>query len=153
MSHSIRCSGVRIQHYAAKANKDYRFVSGRRCKFLSHNFITLAKLHHPPVQRSCQLLSSKSCLRYWTVSDKHTQNHGYVVMLAVTNSSAVQHKTPPCLCRKIRRCQRGWGHWHPCLCSSVTVSLLVPSCFQLTRPPSLPFRITLELESTALALM
>ncbi len=104
-------SGVRIWHYAAKANEDYRFVSGQRCKFLSHNSITLAKLHHPPVQeRSCQLLSAKSCSRYLTTSNKHTQDHGFVVMPAAANSPTVQHETPPCLCHKNWRRQRGWGH-------------------------------------------
>ncbi len=148
-------AGVSIWHYAAKANEDHGSVSEelegwRKC--LSHNSITLAELHHPPVRRSCQSLSAKSYSRYLMASDKRTQNHGYVVMPVVANSPAVQHETPSCLRRKNRGCQRGWGHWHPCLCSSATVSFLVLSCFQPTRLPSLPFRIALELESTAFAL-
>ncbi|KAK0234411.1 hypothetical protein EDD85DRAFT_81878 [Armillaria nabsnona] len=72
-------SRARIWHYA-NANEDYGFV----CEADGW------------LQHSCQLLSPNPRLRYLTVSDKRTQNHGYVVMHAAANFPAIQHEAPLC---------------------------------------------------------
>ncbi len=43
--------------------------------FLSHNSVTLAKSHHPPVRRRCQVLSANPRTRYLAAGDEHADSN------------------------------------------------------------------------------